>query len=67
MELKKTDPEIFEAIQDERQREQSHLEMIASENYTSAAVLQAMGSHMTDKYAEGYPGKRYYGGCTMNR
>ena len=63
MELKKTDPEIFEAIQDERQREQSHLEMIASENYTSAAVLQAMGSHMTDKYAEGYPGKRYYGGC----
>lgn len=63
MNLKNRDKEIFEAIQGEEQRQQSHLEMIASENYTSRAVLEAMGSRLTDKYAEGYPGKRYYGGC----
>lgn len=63
MSLKNNDREIFEAIQKERERQQNYLEMIASENYTSLAVLQAMGSHLTDKYAEGYPGKRYYGGC----
>lgn len=63
MNLENRDKEIFEAIVNERQREQNHLEMIASENYTSKAVLEAMGSHLTDKYAEGYPGKRYYGGC----
>lgn len=61
--LKKTDKDIYKAIIDEQHRQESHLEMIASENYTSKAVLEAMGSHLTDKYAEGYPGKRYYGGC----
>ncbi len=61
--LKNVDKKIFKAIEDEKKRQQNNLEMIASENYTSAAVLEAMGSHLTDKYAEGYPGKRYYGGC----
>ena len=63
MMLKDFDKHIFEAIIGEKSRQQNNLEMIASENYTSAAVLEAMGSHLTDKYAEGYPGKRYYGGC----
>ncbi|MFH1415304.1 MAG: serine hydroxymethyltransferase [Elusimicrobiota bacterium] len=63
MSLETADKEIYEAIAAERRREQNHLEMIASENYTSKAVIEAMGSHLTDKYAEGYPGKRYYGGC----
>ncbi len=61
--LKAKDKDIYQAIVSEREREHNHLEMIASENYTTKAVLEAMGSHMTDKYAEGYPGKRYYGGC----
>ena len=61
--LKKTDPEIFEAIYLETEREHSKLELIASENFTSEAVLAALGSVLTNKYAEGYPGKRYYGGC----
>src|SRR5437868_11073137 len=61
--LKKADPEIGQAIQDERRRQQQGLEMIASKNYTSPAVLAAQGSVLTNKYAEGYPGRRYYGGC----
>jgi len=61
--LQETDIQIYEAIQKERQRQQDHLELIASENYVSLAVLEAQGSVLTNKYAEGYPGKRYYGGC----
>ena len=61
--LQAADPEVFDAIQQEAERQSSHLEMIASENWTSPAVREAMGSVMTDKYAEGYPGRRYYGGC----
>lgn len=63
MDLKKTDPEVAVAIQAELEREQNTLEMIAAENFTSEAVLAAQGSVLTNKYAEGYPGKRYYGGC----
>ncbi|HEV3263441.1 MAG TPA: serine hydroxymethyltransferase [Gemmataceae bacterium] len=61
--LKQADPEVWQAIQGERRRQQQGLEMIASENYTSPAVLEAQGSVLTNKYAEGYPGRRYYGGC----
>jgi len=61
--LVKFDPEIYSAIQSEARRQEEHIELIASENYTSLAVLQAQGSVLTNKYAEGYPGKRYYGGC----
>ena len=61
--LHQTDPEIFEVIQAELHRQQNHLELIASENFTSPAVMEAQGSVLTNKYAEGYPGKRYYGGC----
>src|ERR671934_196962 len=61
--LQQTDPEVWQAIQDERRRQQQGLELIASENYTSPAVLAAQGSVLTNKYAEGYPGRRYYGGC----
>jgi glycine hydroxymethyltransferase len=61
--LADTDPEIAKAIADERHRQNTGLELIASENFVSRAVLEAMGSVMTNKYAEGYPGKRYYGGC----
>ncbi|WP_462324074.1 serine hydroxymethyltransferase [Desulfoplanes sp.] len=61
--LKHTDPEIFHAIEQEENRQKSKLELIASENFTSGSVREAMGSIMTHKYAEGYPGKRYYGGC----
>lgn len=61
--LKDTDPEIFAAISDEIKRQQSHIELIASENYCSTAVMQAQGSIMTNKYAEGYPDKRWYAGC----
>jgi glycine hydroxymethyltransferase len=61
--LKQADPAVGEAIQGERRRQQDGLEMIASENYTSPAVLAAQGSVLTNKYAEGYPGRRYYGGC----
>jgi glycine hydroxymethyltransferase len=61
--LKQADTEVWQAIQDERRRQHEGLEMIASENYTSPAVLAAQGSVLTNKYAEGYPGRRYYGGC----
>src|ERR1700678_32547 len=61
--LSAVDPEIYDAIQHEVERQHSRLELIASENFTSEAVLQATGSVFTNKYAEGYPGKRYYGGC----
>jgi glycine hydroxymethyltransferase len=61
--VQKTDPEIYQAIAGEQRRQQEGLEMIASENYTSRAVMQAQGSVLTNKYAEGLPGKRYYGGC----
>lgn len=61
--LAKTDPDLWAAIQNENQRQEDHIELIASENYTSPAVMQAQGSQLTNKYAEGYPGKRYYGGC----
>src|SRR5690242_17178630 len=61
--LSETDPEIAQAIADERHRQNTGLELIASENFVSRAVLEAAGSVMTNKYAEGYPGKRYYGGC----
>jgi glycine hydroxymethyltransferase len=61
--IQKADPEVWQAIEGERRRQQEGLEMIASENYTSPAVLAAQGSVLTNKYAEGYPGRRYYGGC----
>ena len=61
--LFRTDPEVFSAIQSENRRQEDHIELIASENYVSEAVLEAQGSQLTNKYAEGYPGKRYYGGC----
>jgi glycine hydroxymethyltransferase len=57
------DPELWAVIQQENRRQEDHIELIASENYTSPAVMQAQGSQLTNKYAEGYPGKRYYGGC----
>jgi glycine hydroxymethyltransferase len=57
------DPDLWSAIQQENQRQQDHIELIASENYASPAVMEAQGSQLTNKYAEGYPGKRYYGGC----
>lgn len=62
-EVRTTDPEIAQAIEAEQQRQNSHIELIASENWVSKAVMAAMGSPLTNKYAEGYPGKRYYGGC----
>lgn len=61
--IDRVDPEVWDAIQKEDTRQEQHIELIASENYTSPAVMQAQGSQMTNKYAEGYPGKRYYGGC----
>ena len=61
--VEKADPELFAAIQAENQRQEDHIELIASENYCSPAVMEAQGSQLTNKYAEGYPGKRYYGGC----
>lgn len=63
IDLAKFDPEIYNAIKLEAQRQEEHIELIASENYASPAVLEAQGSVLTNKYAEGYPGKRYYGGC----
>ena len=57
------DPELFEAITHEQRRQEEHIELIASENYASLDVMSMMGSVLTNKYAEGYPGKRYYGGC----
>ena len=61
--LERVDPELFQALQAENRRQEEHIELIASENYVSRAVLEAQGSQLTNKYAEGYPGKRYYGGC----
>src|SRR5881398_2737844 len=61
--LQQQDPDVYAAIVAEEHRQQDGLEMIASENYTSVAVMQAVGSVLTNKYAEGYPGRRYYGGC----
>ena len=61
--LSTLDPEVRSIIQNENQRQEDHIELIASENYTSQAVMEAQGSRLTNKYAEGYPGKRYYGGC----
>src|SRR5262245_519344 len=61
--LSAVDPEVYEAVRGELERQQSRLELIASENFTSEAVLEATSSVFTNKYAEGYPGKRYYGGC----
>jgi len=61
--LQKNDPQVFDAIRSEERRQRDELELIASENYTSAAVMEAVGSVLTNKYAEGLPGKRYYGGC----
>jgi len=62
-ELRAADPEIAAALDEELKRQREHIELIASENFVSPAVMEAMGSHLTNKYAEGYPGKRYYGGC----
>ncbi len=62
-ELRRIDPEVAAAIEGEERRQQDNLELIASENITGRAVLQAQGSVLTNKYAEGYPGARYYGGC----
>ncbi|MBV9304803.1 MAG: serine hydroxymethyltransferase, partial [Acidobacteriaceae bacterium] len=61
--LQEVDPEVYEAIGEEAERQNTRLELIASENFTSEAILEAAGSVFTNKYAEGYPGKRYYGGC----
>ena len=61
--IERCDPEIWEAINKESQRQEQHIELIASENYASPAVMEAQGGKMTNKYAEGYAGKRYYGGC----
>src|SRR5476651_2456620 len=61
--IKDVDPELQRALDGERQRQEDHIELIASENYASPRVLEAQGSVLTNKYAEGYPGKRYYGGC----
>src|SRR3954463_5940721 len=61
--IAQVDPELFAAIEKENTRQEDHIELIASENYTSPAVMAAQGSVLTNKYAEGYPGRRYYGGC----
>src|SRR5437899_1181335 len=61
--LHEVDPELWAAVQQENQRQEDHVELIASENYASPAVMAAQGTQLTNKYAEGYPGKRYYGGC----
>ena len=63
--LKNEDKEIFSLVEKELNRQQQGIELIASENFTSEAVMEAMGSYLTNKYAEGYPGKRYYGGCEI--
>ena len=63
--LSKTDPDLYNSIKLELERQQQHIELIASENIVSKAVLDAQGSIMTIKYAEGYPSKRYYGGCEL--
>src|SRR5438094_7961657 len=61
--LAQSDPDLWAAVTGENTRQEEHIELIASENYASCAVLAAQGSQLTNKYAEGYPGKRYYGGC----
>src|ERR1700754_2534317 len=61
--ISQVDPDLWSAIQQENVRQEQHIELIASENYASPAVMQAQGTQLTNKYAEGYPGKRYYGGC----
>ncbi|HQD41130.1 MAG TPA: serine hydroxymethyltransferase, partial [Bacillota bacterium] len=61
--VRKSDPEVYASIIRELERQRSRIELIASENFVSIPVMEAMGSHLTNKYAEGYPGKRYYGGC----
>lgn len=61
--IRMSDPELYGAMKSELERQRDHIELIASENFTSRAVMEAMGSHLTNKYAEGYPGARYYGGC----
>ena len=61
--LKEFDPELWSSINNETSRQEEHIELIASENYTSKSILEVQGSVLTNKYAEGYPGKRYYGGC----
>ncbi|MEA5152312.1 MAG: serine hydroxymethyltransferase [Oscillospiraceae bacterium] len=61
--IRKQDPEVYDSMMRELERQRDHIELIASENFVSEAVMQAMGSHLTNKYAEGYPGARYYGGC----
>src|SRR5690606_34243047 len=61
--IEEFDTDLFQAIADETRRQEEHIELIASENYASPRVLEAQGSVLTNKYAEGYPGKRYYGGC----
>ena len=63
--IEEFDSDLFQAIVDEARRQEEHIELIASENYASPRVLEAQGSVLTNKYAEGYPGKRYYGGCTF--
>ena len=63
MNLQQQDPDIYSLIQEETKRQQEGLELIPSENFVSRAVLEALGSTLTNKYAEGYPSKRYYGGC----
>jgi hypothetical protein len=65
--LAKVDAELWSAIQAENTRQEDHIELIASENYTSPAVMEAQGSQLTNKYAEGYPGKRYYGSLLAHR
>ena len=61
--IRQQDREVYDAMMRELRRQQDHIELIASENFVSPAVMEAMGSHLTNKYAEGYPGARYYGGC----
>ena len=61
--IEQTDADVWAAIQAENKRQEDHIELIASENYASPAVMAAQGTQLTNKYAEGYPGKRYYGGC----
>ena len=61
--LSKLDPDLATAIESEQKRQEEHIELIASENYTSSEVMEIQGSVLTNKYAEGYPGRRYYGGC----
>jgi glycine hydroxymethyltransferase len=61
--IAQVDPELWKAIEAENRRQEAHIELIASENYASPAVMAAQGTQLTNKYAEGYPGRRYYGGC----